>query len=48
MVPCCDSIIGLSVSDGEDCLQSDNEDSNDSWTNQDDIPAEVIIKLASK
>ncbi|KAK3858219.1 hypothetical protein Pcinc_035576 [Petrolisthes cinctipes] len=36
------------VSDGEDCLQSDNEDSNDSWTTQDEIPAEVIIKLASR
>ena len=36
------------VSDGEDVLLSENEDSNESWTTQDEIPAEVIVKLASK
>ncbi|XP_045601501.1 serine-rich adhesin for platelets isoform X1 [Procambarus clarkii] len=36
------------VSDCEETLHSDNEDSNDSWTTQDEIPAELIIKLASK
>ncbi|XP_063608138.1 uncharacterized protein LOC134782540 isoform X2 [Penaeus indicus] len=36
------------VSDCEETLLSENEDSNDSWTTQDEIPAEVIIKLASK
>ncbi|XP_071521843.1 uncharacterized protein [Panulirus ornatus] len=35
-------------SDCEEALHSDNEDSNDSWTTQDEIPAELIIKLASK
>ena len=38
----------ITVSDGEDTLHSDNEDSNDSWTTQDEIPADLIIKLASK
>ncbi|XP_068239355.1 uncharacterized protein [Palaemon carinicauda] len=36
------------VSDCEEMLLSENEDSNDSWTTQDEIPAELIIKLASK
>ncbi|XP_076030225.1 uncharacterized protein LOC143018604 isoform X2 [Oratosquilla oratoria] len=36
------------VSDAEDMAVSDNEDSNDSWTTQEEIPAELIIKLASK
>ncbi|XP_063844176.1 uncharacterized protein LOC135090919 [Scylla paramamosain] len=36
------------VSDDEDALISENEDSNDSWTTQDEIPADLIIKLASK
>ena len=38
----------IAVSDDEDALISDNEDSNDSWTTQDEIPADLIIKLASK
>lgn len=38
----------IAVSDGEETLQSENEDSNESWTTQDEIPAELIIKLASK
>lgn len=38
----------IAVSDGEETLHSENEDSNDSWTTQDEIPADLIIKLASK
>lgn len=41
-------IFASAASDCEDTLHSDNEDSNDSWTTQDEIPAELIIKLASK
>ncbi|KAK7082868.1 Juxtaposed with another zinc finger protein 1 [Halocaridina rubra] len=36
------------ASDCEENLLSENEDSNDSWTTQDEIPAEFIIKAASK
>ncbi|KAG0712684.1 Juxtaposed with another zinc finger protein 1 [Chionoecetes opilio] len=40
--------VNLAVSDGEETFQSENDDSNDSWTTQDEIPADLIVKVASK